>query len=77
MIDVSVEKGVDCLVTGDFGHHEALDAIDDGLAVIDATHAGIERIFIEYMEQYLSDKFGDAIEIVCRDIELTMPGTIV
>ena len=38
------------LVTGDIGHHDGIDAVEQGLAVIDAGHYGTEYIFIDDME---------------------------
>lgn len=55
-IPVAIEKGADVLVTGDIGHHEGLDAVAQGLAVIDAGHYGTEYIFMEDMKQFLADK---------------------
>ena len=37
-ISVSLEKGVDVLVTGDIDHHEGIDAVAQKMAVIDAGH---------------------------------------
>ena len=48
-IAVALEKGADVLVTGDIGHHDGIDAVEQGLAVIDAGHYGTEYIFIEDM----------------------------
>lgn len=52
-VDPAIESGADVLVTGDIGHHEGLDAVERGLAVIDAGHYGTEYIFIEDMRQFL------------------------
>lgn len=35
--------GVDLLITGDVGHHRAVEALDKGMAIIDAGHAPTER----------------------------------
>ncbi len=56
VIDISVKKGVECLITGDIGHHDGIDAVDEGLSIIDATHYGIEKIFMDYMKGYISDR---------------------
>lgn len=45
--------GADVLVTGDIDHHEGIDAVAQGLAIIDAGHYGIEKIFIPYMHDFL------------------------
>ena len=56
VIGAAIAKGADVLVTGDIGHHEGLDAVEQGLAVIDAGHYGTEYIFIDDMKRFLEDK---------------------
>lgn len=55
----AVEKGADVLVTGDIGHHEGLDALEQQLCVIDAGHYGTEYIFVEDMKGFIEKKFPD------------------
>jgi putative NIF3 family GTP cyclohydrolase 1 type 2 len=43
LIATAVAKGADLLVTGDIGHHEALEATASGLALIDGGHFHTER----------------------------------
>ena len=52
----AIAKGADVLVTGDIGHHDGLDAVEQGLAVIDAGHYGTEYIFIDDKKHFLEDK---------------------
>ena len=40
----AIAGGADVLVTGDIGHHDGLDAVEQGLSVIDAGHYGTEYI---------------------------------
>ena len=47
------------LITGDMGHHEGIDAVAQGLAVIDGGHYGIEHIFVEDMKNYLEEHFPE------------------
>ncbi|MEG1848893.1 MAG: Nif3-like dinuclear metal center hexameric protein [Lachnospiraceae bacterium] len=54
MIKDAIEAGVDVMITGDIKHHEAIDALEQGLYVIDAGHYGIEKIFVPYIKQFLS-----------------------
>lgn len=51
-IEDAVRLGADVLITGDIDHHEGLDSLEQGLAVIDAGHYGLEKIFVPYMEEY-------------------------
>jgi dinuclear metal center protein, YbgI family len=48
----------DVLITGDITHHEGLDASNEGICIIDATHYGLEHIFIEKIENDLK-KFDE------------------
>ncbi len=50
------------LITGDIDHHEGIDAASQGLAIIDAGHYGVEKLFIPYMAQYL-EEHTEGIEI--------------
>lgn len=46
MIAPALAAGAEVLITGDIGHHDGLDAVDQGLTVIDAGHYGVEQLFI-------------------------------
>ena len=56
MIRYALQQKAEVLVTGDIGHHDGLDAVEQGLAIIDAGHYGTEYIFIEDMKQFLNRK---------------------
>lgn len=70
-IQNAINQGADILITGDIGHHEGIDAVDMGLLIMDATHYGLEHIFIAFMEKYLQEKIeentSEAIHITCLD----------
>lgn len=67
-VNPAVLKGADVLVTGDIGHHEGLDALEQDLAVIDAGHYGTEYFFIRDMEQFLKKELaGNEIEILTEE----------
>lgn len=53
MIKAALEKKADVLITGDIDHHQGIDAVAQGLAIIDAGHYGIEYIFVEDVKAYL------------------------
>ncbi len=61
-------KGADVLITGDIGHHDGIDAVAQGMAVIDAGHYGLEHIFIEDMRRYLSEKLTD-VEVIAASVK--------
>lgn len=66
----SLEKGADVLVTSDVGHHDAAEAWQDGLAVIDATHAAIEQPVCDVVVKHLRDELGTDIEIARAPINV-------
>lgn len=49
-IAYAIEKQADVLITGDIPHHAGIDAMEQGLAIIDAGHYGLEKIFLPYMK---------------------------
>ncbi len=63
VIGLAIEAGADVLVTGDIDHHSGIDAVAQGLCIIDAGHYGIEHIFIEDQRAYLEKCLGQNIEI--------------
>ena len=55
MSEFAISKCADVFITAEIDHHEGLDAVAEGLAVIDAGHYGLEHIFIEDMANFLTD----------------------
>lgn len=53
----AVRSQVDVMITGDIDHHDGIDGVAQGLVIIDAGHYGIEHIFVEYMKQFIEDRF--------------------
>lgn len=64
-IDAAIKSGVDVMITGDITHHIGIDAWEKGIAVIDAGHYGVEKIFIPYMQEYLERDLKDIRIISC------------
>lgn len=64
MIGFAEAAGVQALITGDISHHEGIDAVANGLAVLDAGHYGLEYIFIDFMRNYLQEQYGDSMTIL-------------
>lgn len=67
MTEAALKRKAQVLITGDIGHHEGIDALAQGLAIIDAGHYGLEHIFIEDMVKYL-EKHTTGIEVKGADI---------
>ncbi len=53
MIGKALEACVDVMITGDIKHHQGIDAVAQGLSIIDAGHYGTEKIFVPYLKEYL------------------------
>ena len=41
------------MITEVIDHHEGIDALAQGISIIDAGHYGIEKLFVPYMRDYL------------------------
>lgn len=65
-IDDAIEAGAQVLITGDIDHHSGIDAVAQGIGIIDAGHYGLEHIFISDMEQYLKVSFPE-LEIFSQE----------
>lgn len=55
VVNEALKNGVEVLITGDIDHHEGIDAAAQGMAIVDAGHYGIEKIFIPYMKVFLEE----------------------
>ena len=74
VINTALKKSADVLITGDIDHHEGIDAVARGLAIIDAGHYGLESIYIEDMKKYLGRRIS-GIEL--KTMELKMPFQVI
>lgn len=63
----SIHKGADVLIAGDIGYHDGVDAVEQGLAVIDAGHYGTEYIFMEDMKGFFQENLP-SIKIVTAPV---------
>ncbi|MDE7416114.1 MAG: Nif3-like dinuclear metal center hexameric protein [Lachnospiraceae bacterium] len=64
----ALNAGADVMITGDVDHHEGIDAVAQGIAVIDAGHYGIEKLFISYMEEFIKRELPE-IQIYKAEIK--------
>lgn len=58
-IPAALEAEADVLITGDIDHHSGIDAVTQGLSVIDAGHYGLEHVFMDYMEEALGRRLPE------------------
>lgn len=63
------EAGCQVLITGDVKYHQALDAVSEDFAIIDAGHFGTERFFSDTMKKILDEKLGKSVEIISSQKE--------
>lgn len=59
MTGAAVAAGADVMISGDYGHHDGIDALMQGISVIDAGHYGIEKIYISQMEEFIKTRFPE------------------
>jgi dinuclear metal center YbgI/SA1388 family protein len=59
----AISKGCDVLITGDIKHHEAIDAINMGLNIIDAGHYFTEVVALPYVGELIKSKFDVDVHI--------------
>lgn len=67
-INDAVRLKCDVYVTSDIKYHEAMEAEEKGIALIDATHYATENIIVPVLAQYLRKKLGnrdiDDVEVI-------------
>lgn len=66
-ISLAIEKKADVLITGDIGHHNGIDAMEQGIALIDAGHYGLEKLFIPYMQAFFRREIPQMQVISARE----------
>lgn len=62
-INIAKKKKCDLIITGDVKHHIAIDALENDISVIDATHYGLEQVFIDDIKNILENEFK-SIEVI-------------
>ncbi len=60
----AMEQGCQAYISGDVKHHEAQEARERGLCLIDAGHFGTEQIFVENMAKQLREKCGGQLTVL-------------
>lgn len=67
-------SGAEVYITGDIDHHTGLDAVEQGLCLIDAGHYGTEYIFMEAVKKQMEAAFPK-LKISCATVKI--PYTII
>ena len=72
-LDDAVKAKCDVYVTSDVRYHEAMDAIDKNIAIIDATHYATENIIVPVIASYIRKKLEnrgiDDVEVIESKID--------
>ena len=68
MISDVLAKGAQVYVTGDIDHHTGIDAVAQGLTIVDAGHYGTEYIFMKAMENVLKEQYPN-LQITCAKVQ--------
>lgn len=63
-----LKKGAQVYITGDIDYHTGIDAVAQGLSVIDAGHYGTEYIFMDAMKKTLEGQFPE-LKISCAQVK--------
>lgn len=64
----ALQKGADVYLTGDVKFHEAQEANELGIAVVDAGHYGTERPVVEKVAKFLLLNFKEDIQVVISKV---------
>lgn len=59
----AVDSGADVYITGDIGHHDAQEALEQGLAIIDAGHFDTEKHVLPHLKKYLEENTKPGLPI--------------
>lgn len=68
MVGLANSKNCDVIITGDVKYHEAQDALDMGMCIVDCGHFDTEDIFKNVMKRFLHNI--ESIEIISSEINL-------
>ena len=74
VVQEALNAGAEALITGDIDYHTAINALAQGLHILDAGHYGTEYCFISYMTDRLSHMFP---ECQVKGAEVEMPYTVI
>lgn len=66
-IEDAINKGAQVLVTGDISHHQGIDSVARGLCIIDAGHYNLEKIFMDYMKDYINNEYKSIKVVKAKD----------
>lgn len=60
--------GADALLTGEAGHHDGIDAVQQGMTLLVAGHFSTERPMVEELARRLEAQFAQ-VKVTCSEVE--------
>ena len=69
LVGRAVEVGADLYLTGDLKYHQAVDAMQLGLTVVDAGHYGTERPAVVLLAEFLMGAVPQGVPVVKIEVE--------
>lgn len=64
LADAAIAQGVDLFITGEVRYHTALEAAEQGLAILEAGHQATEEPVVDYVTKYLAARVPETLPIV-------------
>lgn len=58
-IDKVIQEEADLYLSGDLSHNHIFELLDYNISYIDCTHFGLEKIFVDYMYDYLKKEYNE------------------
>lgn len=68
MVGLAKSKNCDVIITGDVKYHEAQDALDMGMCIVDCGHFDTENIFKDVMKRFLDNT--TTLEVISSEVNL-------
>ena len=59
---------MELFITADIKHHDAMDALEQGLMILDIEHFQSEKLFVDYVEKIIAN--------ICEDIKISKEAII-
>lgn len=67
MIDAALSHGADVFITGDYKYAQIRGCLDNGMKVIDVGHYDSEILVCELLQEYLTPRIGNSVEILLTE----------
>lgn len=71
-VSLAAAKGCDAYLTGDIKYHEAQEAVEKGIAVVDVTHYASEVLIVPVLQRKIAEaakENGWELEVVCSKVD--------